>query len=84
VKQLAPDLALALFDHFYEIQLIFGPQEATAGQDRVLTLFRKTPDGWRHILYAQCPLGPESYVRKLRREIVRPDFEEFRDGLEEK
>jgi hypothetical protein len=81
VKQLAPDLALALFDHFYEIELIFGPQDPTAGFDRVLTLFRKTPDGWRHILYAQCPLGPESYVRALRKTIVRPDFESFRDGL---
>jgi hypothetical protein len=81
VKQLAPDLALALFDHFYEIQLVFGPKDPTAGFDRVLTLFRKTPEGWRHILYAQCPLGPESYVRALRKEIVRPDFESFRDGL---
>jgi hypothetical protein len=82
VKQLAPDLALALFDHFYEIELIFGPQDPTAGFDRVLTIFRKTADGWRHILYAQCPLGPESYVRALRKTIVRPDFEAFRDGLE--
>ena len=82
VKQLAPDLALALFDHFYEIELIFGPQEPTAGFDRVLTLFRKTSEGWRHILYAQCPLGPETYVRALRKTIVRPDFESFRDGLE--
>jgi hypothetical protein len=82
VKQLAPDLALALFDHFYEIELIFGPQYPTAGFDRVLTIFRKTADGWRHILYAQCPLGPESYVRALRKTIVRPDFEAFRDGLE--
>jgi hypothetical protein len=82
VKQLAPDLALALFDHFYEIELIFGPQDPTAGFDRVLTIFRKTAHGWRHILYAQCPLGPESYVRALRKTIVRPDFEAFRDGLE--
>jgi hypothetical protein len=81
VKQLAPDLALALFDHFYEIQLVFGPKDPTAGFDRVLTLFRKTPEGWRHILYAPCPLGPESYVRAVRKEIVRPDFESFRDGL---
>ena len=81
VKQLAPDLALALFDHFYEIELIFGPQEPTAGFDRVITLFRKKLEGWRHILYAQCPLGPETYVRALRKTIVRPDFEEFRDEL---
>jgi len=83
VKELADDLAIAIFDHFYEIQLIFGPQEPTAGQDRVLTLFRKTKDGWRHILYAQCPQGPEAYVRMLRKELVRPDFEEFRDALPE-
>jgi len=81
VKVLCDDLAIALFDHYYEIQLIYGPKEPTAGFDRVLTLFRKTPEGWRHILYAQCPLGPENYVRALRKTIVRPDFEEFRDGL---
>lgn len=81
VKMLSDDLVIALFDHFYEIQLIFGQPEPTAGFDRVLTLFRKTPEGWRHILYAQCPLGPESYVRALRKKIVRPDFEEFTDTL---
>ncbi len=82
VKMLCDDLAIALFDHYYEIQLIFGPQEPTAGFDRVLTLFRKTDAGWRHILYAQCPLGPESYVRALRKELVRPDFKEFTESLE--
>ena len=83
VKALAPDLAIALFDHFYEIQVAVGPPSPPiAGFDRCLTLFRRKPEGWRHILYAQCPLGPESYVRMLRRELVRPDFEEFRDGLE--
>ncbi len=81
VKQLADDLALAIFDHYYEIQLIFGPQEPTAGFDRVITLFRKTPAGWRHILYAQCPLGPEAYVRAMRKGFVRPDFEAFSDSL---
>jgi hypothetical protein len=83
VKLLADDLALAIFDHFYEMQLNFGPQrEPTAGFDRALTLFRKTPDGWRHILYAQCPLGPEAYVRAMRRGFVRPDFAEFTESLD--
>jgi len=81
VKLLADDLAVAIFDHFYEIQLIFGPQEPTAGFDRALTLFRKTSAGWRHILYAQCPLGPEAYVRAMRREFVRPDFGAFKESL---
>ena len=81
VKMLCDDLAIALFNHYYEIQLIFGPQEPTAGFDRVLTLFRKTDAGWRHILYAQCPLGPEAYVRAMRKTLVKPDFEEFSESL---
>lgn len=32
-----------------------APTPPTAGFDRCLTLFRKKPEGWKHILYAQCP-----------------------------
>ena len=88
VKSLAPDLCLALFDHFYELDIAPRPPmpdlAPMAGFDRVITLYRKKPEGWRHILYAQCPLGPEIYVRALRERIVSPDFAEFsrsvRDG----
>ena len=45
VKALAPDLTLALFDHFYEIDLAIGPPTPpTAGFDRCLTIFRKKSD----------------------------------------
>jgi len=82
VKALAPDLTLALFDHFYEIKVAIGrPMPPTAGFDRCITLFRKKPEGWRHILYAQCPLGPETYVRAMRQRMVSPDFDEFRESL---
>jgi hypothetical protein len=82
VKSLSPDLALALFDHFYEIKLAVGPPTpATAGFDRCLALFRLKPEGWRHILYAQCPLGPDTYLRALRQRIVSPDFDAFTDSL---
>lgn len=80
VKSLAPDLALALFDHFYEIDLAVGPPTPpTAGFDRCLALFRRKPDGWKHILYAQCPLGPDTYIKVLRQKIVQPDFKAFSD-----
>ena len=83
VKSLAPDLALALFDHFYEIEVAVGPPAPpTAGFDRCLTLFRRKPDGWKHILYAQCPLGPDTYVRALRQKIVQPDFKAFSDRVD--
>jgi hypothetical protein len=87
VKALAPDLALALFDHFYEIEVAIGRPPLpppTAGFDRCLALFRKKPDGWKHILYAQCPLGPDSYIRALREKIVQPDFKAFSDEVEER
>lgn len=84
VKSLADDLALAIFDHFYEIELGIGPPTPpTAGFDRCLTIFRRKPEGWRHILYAQCPLGPDTYVRALRERIVRDDFAEFAGALDE-
>jgi hypothetical protein len=86
VKSLSGDLALALFNHYYEYGVTIPgrpPQPPMAGEDRCLALFRKKPGGWRHILYAQCPPGPESYVRGLRERIVRPDFPEFRARLRE-
>ena len=83
-KSLSDDLTLAIFDHFYEIELAIGPPSPpTAGFDRCLTLFRKKPEGWRHILYAQCPLGPDTYVRAMREKMVRPDFAEFSRSLNE-
>lgn len=85
VKPLAPDLALALFDHFYEIEVAIGRPPLpppTAGFDRCLALFRLTADGWRHILYAQCPLGPDTYIRVLRQKIVEPDFRQFSDEVQ--
>ncbi|MBM4196846.1 MAG: hypothetical protein FJ197_07075 [Gammaproteobacteria bacterium] len=87
VKSLADDLALALFDHYYEIEIAIGRPPLpppTAGFDRCLAIFRRKPDGWKHILYAQCPLGPDTYIRALREKIVRPDFREFSDGVEER
>jgi hypothetical protein len=85
VKSLAPDLALALFDHFYEIEVSIGRPPLpppTAGFDRCLAMFRRKPDGWKHILYAQCPLGPDSYIRALRERIVQPDFRKFSDDVD--
>jgi len=77
VKRLAPDIALAMFDHIYELTLAVGGERSFGGFDRALAIFRKKPEGWRQILYAQCPLGPETYVRAIREMIVEPDFDTF-------
>lgn len=84
VKRLERDLALAIFDHFYEYQLPFPGAQAMAGEDRCLAIFRKVKGAWRHILYAQCPQGPEAYVRMMRERMVRPDFKDFGDKVNQK
>jgi hypothetical protein len=81
VKKLASDLALAIFDHFYEYQLPLPGAVPMAGDDRCLAIFRRTKGRWLHILYAQCPQGPEAYVRMMRERMVRPDFAGFADGV---
>jgi hypothetical protein len=85
VKELAPGVVLALYDHWFEIKLGLPPQvpasRPRAGFDRVLSIYRRTPRGWRQSLYAQCPLGPDTYVRKALEKLVQPDFPEFLDNV---
>ncbi len=84
VKRLAPDIALAMFDHFYELTRAGEGVAPIGGFDRCLAIFRKKADGWRYILYAQCPLGPETYVRAMREQIIKPDFDTFQERLTNK
>jgi hypothetical protein len=80
VKELAPGLALALYDHWFEIKIRApGPIGAPrAGFDRVLSIYRhKGEQGWRQSLYAQCPLGPDTYIRRALEKLVSPDFGDF-------
>lgn len=79
VKELAPGVALALYDHWFEIKINApGPIGVPRhGFDRVLSIYNLRDDGWRQSLYAQCPLGPDTYVRAMAEKLVQPDFDEF-------
>ena len=79
VKALAPDVALALYDHWFEIKIkVPGPVGTPRhGFDRVLSIYNRREDGWRQSLYAQCPLGPDTYVRAMAEKLVQPDWDEF-------
>jgi hypothetical protein len=79
VKELAPGVALALYDHWFEIKIkVPGPIGVPRhGFDRVLSIYNLRDDGWRQSLYAQCPLGPDTYVRAMAEKLVKPDFDEF-------
>jgi len=85
VKELAPGVALALYDHWFEIKIRApGPiGEPRHGFDRVLSMYNLKADGWRQSLYAQCPLGPDTYVRAMAEKLVKPDFPEFLEEVRE-
>jgi len=79
VKYLAPGVALALYDHWFEIKIKAPPPINTPrhGFDRVLSIYNLRDDGWRQSLYAQCPLGPDTYARRMAEKLVGDDWDEF-------
>ncbi len=78
-RLLAPDIALAVCDHWFEFQLVGENQVPKSGFDRLLSIYRRKPEGWKQILYANCPHSVETHVRKLVERNVKPDFAEFRE-----
>lgn len=83
VKYLAPGVALALYDHWFEIKVRDkGPMSVPRhGFDRVLSIYNLRDDGWRQSLYAQCPLGPDTYARRMAEKLVGDDFDEFYEDI---
>ena len=71
VKFLAPDVALALYEHWFEIKIKAPGPIGTPRRD----------DGWRQSLYAQCPLGPDTYVKRMAEKLVGDDWEEFYEDV---
>jgi hypothetical protein len=86
VKYLAPGVALALYDHWFEIKIkapgpIGNPRH---GFDRVLSIYNLRDDGWRQSLYAQCPLGPDTYTRRMAEKLVGDDWETFYEDVKQR
>jgi hypothetical protein len=79
VKYLAPGVALALYDHWFDIKVrATGPLSTPRhGFDRVLSIYNLRDDGWRQSLYAQCPLGPDTYAKRMAEKLVDDDWDEF-------
>lgn len=78
-RLLSDDVVLAVCDHWFEFELVFGNQAPKSGFDRLLLVYKRKPDGWKQILYANCPHSFETHARKLVERNVRPDFAEFRE-----
>ena len=75
VKQIAPDLAFAVWDLHFEMKIRGRPP---LGEDiRVTGIFRKKPEGWRYIHYAEAPMASMVYIQKLFERDVRPEFDDI-------
>lgn len=84
VKHIAPDLAIAACWVRHDMKLR-GPMKATGGDARVMSVFRRKPEGWRFIAYAEGPMTPVLFMHKLYEMNVSPEFPEYNErAMEQK
>lgn len=84
VKQISDDVAICACWVRHDMKMR-GPMKATGGDARVMSVFRKKPEGWRFAAYCEGPMSPALYVHKLYEMNVSPEFEAFnRKALAEK
>ncbi len=75
VKQIAPDLAIAVWYMHFEMKAIASNP---IGEDiRVSAVLRNTPDGWRYIHWAESPKTAMVYIEDLFEKDVEPGWDEY-------
>lgn len=72
---LEPDLATATYLLRYDMHPVGKP--AMGGVSRMMTLFRKTDDGWKIQAELQLPMSLISQSRRLQEIAVSPDFVDY-------
>ncbi len=75
VKQIAPDLAIAIWYMHFEMKTIAGKP---IGEDmRVSAVLRNTDDGWKYIHWAESPKTAMVYIEDLFEKDVAPGWDIF-------
>ncbi len=75
VKQIAPDLAIAIWYMHFEMKTIASNP---IGEDvRVSAVLRNTDDGWKYIHWAESPKTAMVYIEGLFEKDVEPGWDEF-------
>lgn len=75
VKQIAPDLAIAIWYLHFEMKAIAS--NPIGEEVRASGVFRKKEDGWKWIHYAESPKAAPVYLEDLLETQVRDDWDEF-------
>ncbi len=79
-RLLAPDLAFAAYWMRTEMKLVFAPKPF-ASDNRVSSVFRRKPEGWRYVCYAEGFQSPTIYMQKLIEKDVSPEYQDFYDKV---
>jgi len=75
VKQIAPDLAIAIWYLHFEMKVIAS--NPIGEEVRASGVFRKTDDGWKWIHYAESPKAAAVFLEDLMETQVADDWDEF-------
>ena len=75
VKQIAPDLAIAIWYLHFEMKVIAS--KPIGEEVRASGVFRKKGDEWKWIHYAESPKTASVFLEDLMETQVRDDWDEF-------
>jgi hypothetical protein len=82
VKQIAPDLAVAVWYMHFEMKVIASNP---IGEDiRVSAVLRNTDDGWKYIHWAESPKTAMVYIEDLFEKDVQPGWDEYFEGAKQR
>lgn len=82
VKQIAPDLAIAVWELHFEMKIIAANP---IGEDvRVSAVLRNTDQGWRYIHWAESPKTAMVYIEDLFERDVAPGWDEYFEGAKQR
>jgi hypothetical protein len=82
VKQIGPDLAIAIWEMHFEMKTIGS--NPIGEKVRVSAVLRNTPDGWRYIHWAESPQTAMVYIEGLYEKDMAPGWAEFFEGAQQR
>lgn len=82
IKQIAPDLAIAVWDMHFEMKII--GTNPIGENIRVSAVLRQTDAGWRYIHWAESPKTALVYIKGLFERDVAPGWDEYFEGAQQR
>ena len=80
--RLADDLAIGVWEHQFDMKTVFG--KPIGERVRSSGIFRKKPEGWRFVYYAESPKTPLIAVEEAIQNQVSVGWDEFDEEAKEK